>query len=315
MKLIDLTVPIGIGTPAWPTYEPLQMKYFKRLAPNGANGQILTHSNHVGTHLDGEIHFYTPGKDIAALKLDYLVGEGVVVDLSDVCGDYDVYTSKMVEERVEVREGDILVIHTGYHHHGWDQPTADEIAYMVKHPGPDREFALWAQRKKLRWIGVDCGSADHPMNTIIRDWMPRQARQADQHFRQKYGRPLAEYFDDTKYQLMHLEMFNHGIIHAECLGGDIDLLLNQRCTIGCFPWRLVDGESCISRIVAFVDDRCHDELMKVKAKCTLTKWGDIAGALAPELHGRRPVREAAAKARTARPASTTARAAKSKPRH
>ena len=62
MKLIDLTIPLGIGTPAWPTYEPLQVKYFKRLAPNGANGQVLTHSNHLGTHLDGEIHFYTPGQ-------------------------------------------------------------------------------------------------------------------------------------------------------------------------------------------------------------------------------------------------------------
>jgi kynurenine formamidase len=241
----------------------------------------------VGTHLDGEIHFHTPGKDMAQLQLDYLVNEGVIVDLSDACGDYDVYTSKMVEERVEVREGDILLIHTGYHHYGWDQPTADELAYMVKHPGPDREFAEWCKRKKLRWLGVDCGSADHPMNTIIRDWMPRQARQADQHFRKKYGRPLAEFYDDSKYQLMHIEMFSHGIIHAECLGGDIDLLLNQRCTIGCFPWRLVDGESCIARIVAFVDDKRHDELMKVKAKCKLTRFGDIAGALAPELHGRR----------------------------
>ena len=54
---------------------------------------------------------------------------------------------------------------------------------------------------------------------------------------------------------MHIEMFNHGIIHAECLGGDIDLLLNQRAVIGCFPWRFVDGESSISRIVAFVPER------------------------------------------------------------
>ena len=173
MKLIDLTIPLGIGTPPWPTYEPLQVQYFKRLAPNGANGQVVTHSNHVGTHLDGEIHFYTPGKDIASLELDFLMHEGAVVDLSDVCGDYDVYTTKMVEDRVEVKEGDILIIHTGYHHYGWDQPTADEIRYMVKHPGPDREFADWAKKKKLRWIGVDCGSADHPMNTIIREWMPR----------------------------------------------------------------------------------------------------------------------------------------------
>ena len=42
---------------------------------------------------------------------------------------------------MEVKEGDIVIIHTGFHHHGWDQPAADEIKYMVKHPGPDREFA------------------------------------------------------------------------------------------------------------------------------------------------------------------------------
>jgi len=274
MKLIDLTIPFGVGTPPWPTYIPLEIKYFKRLAPHGANGQVLTHSNHVGTHLDGEIHFYTPGKDIAELDLDFLVNDGVIVDLSDAVGDYQVYTSKMVEERVEVKEGDILVIHTGYHHFGWDQPTADEIRYMVKHPGPDREFADWAKKKKLRWIGVDCGSADHPMNTIIRDWMPRQAREADDLFQTKYGKPLAEFYDDSKYQLMHIEMFPHGIIHAECLGGDIDLLLNQRVKIGFFPWRFVDGEASIGRCVAFVEDDQYDDLMKKKKGMSVTKHGD-----------------------------------------
>lgn len=284
MRPIELSIPLGIGTPAWPTYEPLQMKYFKRLAPNGANGQLLTHSNHLGTHMDGEIHFYSPGKDMAALELDFLMHEGAIVDLSDAVGDYDVYTSKMVEERVEVKDGDILIIHTGYHHYGWDQPEADEIRYMVKHPGPDREFAEWARRKKLRWIGVDCGSADHPMNTIIRTWMPRQAKEADAHFRAKYGMPLDQFYDDGKYQLMHLELFNHGIIHAECMGGDIDLLLNQRAVIGAFPWRLVDGESCICRILAFVDDDRHAALMAKKAKAAKTKWNDVAGAPNAWLH-------------------------------
>ena len=137
MKFIDLTIPLGIGTPPWPTYEPLQVKYFKRLAPNGANGQVVTHSNHVGTHLDGEIHFYTPGKDIAGLDFDFLTGDAAIVDLSDCCGDYDVYTPEMIEDRVEVRERDILIIHTGYHHFGWDQPYGNEVRYMVMHPGPD----------------------------------------------------------------------------------------------------------------------------------------------------------------------------------
>jgi arylformamidase len=180
----------------------------------------------------------------------------------------------MVEDRVAVHEGDILIIHTGYHHFGWDMPNADEIRYMVMHPGPDREFAEWAKAKKLRWIGVDCGSADHPMNTIIRDWMPRQARQAEKVFKKKYGRSLAEYFDDSKYQLMHLEMFPFGIIHAECLGGDIDLILNRRVTVGFFPWRFVDGEASIGRCVAMVDDDEYEALMAKKAGLPKTKFGD-----------------------------------------
>lgn len=274
MKLLDLTIPLGIGTPPWPTYEPLQVKYFKRLAPNGANGQVLTHSNHLGTHLDGEIHFHTPGRDIAELPMDFLFHEAAVVDLSDVCGDYDVYTTKMITDRVEVKDGDILIIHTGYHHFGWDQPTANEIRYMVMHPGPDREFADFAKAKHLRWIGVDCGSADHPMNTIIRDWMPRQTRQAEKVFKKKFGKSIGEFYDDSKYQLMHLEMFPYGIIHAECIGGDLDLILNRRTQIGFFPWRFVDGEASIGRCVAAVDDDEYDDLMQKKAELPKTKFGD-----------------------------------------
>ncbi len=274
MKLIDLTIPLGIATPPWPTYEPLQVKYFKRLAPNGANGQLLTHSNHLGTHLDGEIHFYTAGKDIADLDMDYLVHDAAVVDLTDAVGDYQVYTSKMIEDRVEVKEGDILVIHTGYHHFGWDHPTADEIRYMVKHPGPGQEFADWAKKKKLRWIAVDCGSADHPMNTIIRTWMPRQTAQAQKVFKKMYNQSIEEYFDDEKYQLMHIDLFPESIIHAECFGGQIDLLLNRRVKVGFFPWRFVDGESSIGRAVAFVEDDEYEKLMAKAATMPKTKFGD-----------------------------------------
>jgi arylformamidase len=180
----------------------------------------------------------------------------------------------MIEERVAVRDGDILLIHTGYHHFGWDQPYAEDIRYMVQHPGPDRDFAVWAKEKKIKWIGVDCGSADHPMNTIIRDWMPRQAAEADQVFQQMYGATLTERFTPDKYQLMHIEMFPDHIIHAECVGGDIDMMANRRATIGFFPWRFVDGESSIGPCVAMVDDDEYKELMALKAEMPRTRFGD-----------------------------------------
>ena len=112
------------------------------------------------------------------------------------------------------------------------------------------------------------------MNTIIRQWMPRQAKEADAHFREKYGASLEERFDDSKYQLMHIEMFPDHIIHAECIGGELDLLLNRRVTVGFFPWRFVDGESCIGRCVAFVEDDEYDTLMKPKEAMGQTRFGD-----------------------------------------
>lgn len=255
IKIYDLTIPISQLTPPWPTYEPLQVKFFKRLAPNGANGQLLTHSNHVGTHLDGPLHFCTHGDDIASLPLqNFLVGPGVVVDVSDIVEDFGIYTSKDIEERADVREGDILIINTGYHRYGFDQPEADEVRYMVMHPGPTKEFAQWCQKKKIKWIGVDCGSADHPMNTKIRDWMPQYAKLADEYMRKKYNKTLDEIFPPEDYQIMHIALFPDNIIHAECLGGDIDKLLGKRVIVGCFPWKFQGGESCISRIVAFVEE-------------------------------------------------------------
>ena len=86
--------------------------------------------------------------------------------------------------------------------------------------------------------------------------------------------PLAEFFDDSKYQLMHLEMFPHGIVHAECIGGEIDLLLNRRVPIGFFPWRFVDGESCIGRCVAILEDQAYADVMKKKADWPKTRFGD-----------------------------------------
>ena len=53
---------------------------------------------------------------------------------------------------------------------------------------------------------------------------------------------------------MHIALFPSNLIHAECVAGDIDQLSGKRVTIGCFPWRFVGGESCISRIVAFAEE-------------------------------------------------------------
>ncbi|MFX0051407.1 MAG: cyclase family protein, partial [Candidatus Hermodarchaeota archaeon] len=243
-RTIDLTQSLSIHTPPWPSYMPLQIQYFKRIAGahmgQGANGQIIKTSNHVGTHIDGEIHFFAAGRTIGEMKLEEFCGAGVIVDISDSVGDYDLYSPELLQERADIRKGDILIIKTGFQRFSWNQPESDEVRYFVKHPGPNADFPQWAVDMEFKWIGVDCGSADHPMNTIIRDWHPKRFKEAEEKLKSTYNvKSWDDMFPLEKfYQIMHIDLFPKGVIHAENLWiPDDPLLKNNRIWIGCFPLR------------------------------------------------------------------------------
>lgn len=255
VKIHDLTQPLSIHTPPWPSYMPLQLQYFKRIAGahmgQGANGQIMTTSHHVGTHIDGEIHFHSSGRSIGNTPLDFWYGPGVVVDIADEVSDYGLYTPEMLMRKAEIKEGDILIINTGFHKYAWDQPESDEVRYFVNHPGPSPDFHTWALDMKIKWIGVDCGSADHPMNTIIRDWHPKRFKLAEAKMIAEYGKTWDELFPpETYYQVMHLKLFPKGLVHAENIGGDINKVNNKRVWIGLFPLKGIEMESAMCRVVA-----------------------------------------------------------------
>ena len=256
VRLYDLTQRLSVHTPPWPSYMPLSVQYFKRIAGahmgQGANGQIIQTSNHVGTHMDGEIHFHACGRSIGNVPMEEWVGPGVVVDLSGELDDYDLYSPEMLMRKADIRAGDILIINTGFHRYAWDQPECDELRYFCKHPGPGPDFHKWCEEMKFKWIGLDCGSADHPMNTIIRDWHPKLFAESDRKLFERTGQHWDEMFpQETYYQVMHIKLFPKKIVHAENVGGEIEALSNQRCWIGAFPLKGIELESSMCRIVAW----------------------------------------------------------------
>jgi kynurenine formamidase len=90
------------------------------------------------------------------------------------------------------------------------------------------------------------------MNTILRDWHPKEFVKAEAKLKADYGKTWEEMFPiDEYYQVMHLKMFPAGIVHAENIGGEINKLNNKRTWVGLFPWRAIELESCICRIVGF----------------------------------------------------------------
>ena len=260
MKLDDLSQPLNQDAPFWPFYPPFEVKYIKRKAEHGVNAQYIMTSNHMGTHLDAPRHFVTNGLTIDQLPLEWLYGDGVIVDLSHL-DELDIFTPKDIEDRVEVREGDILIIHTGWHKHAQFGTEPDEEKYIQRHPGPHFDLVPWLLEKKIKLWGVDMISTDHPMNLPIGRFLGRGGLEHWQRVRAqceaKFGADQIDaLFPNSAYQLTHNALFPHNCVHVENMGGEISApeLQNRRMKIGCFPWKFKGGEAAFCRAVAFLEE-------------------------------------------------------------
>lgn len=258
VRVIDLSQDWDTHTPGFATYDGPTIKWIKRVAFDKVGGQHIASTLHVGTHLDAPLHFVTNGQDIGSIPIEKLFGPAVIVDLEKMgIGDYQIYTPQHFEDwerktGITIERGDIVFVHTGYHKYypsNWAAETQpDETRYFIKHPGPTREFADWVLDRGISWLGIDAGSMDHPMNTVIRTLRPDLAAEAEA----VLGKPLTEIFPTKDYQVMHYHLFPHLVFHAENVGGAIDEVLDQRVWIGCYPWRFKGGEAAFCRIVAYV---------------------------------------------------------------
>ena len=174
MKIVDLSHVMNVHTPGWVGYAGNKMYYAQNLQTQMIVAQRIDTALHVGTHFDGAMHATdNRNGDMAHLPLDYLVNRGVVVDISKHMQDWAVITPEMIESSgADIREGDILILHTGWHNHYEGQPQQDLVKYFCYHPGPNLDTLHWMLKKKIKWWGMDTGSCDHAMNTSIRRMRP-----------------------------------------------------------------------------------------------------------------------------------------------
>ena len=151
MKIIDMSHVMNVHTPGWVGYAGNKMYYAQNLQTQMIVAQRIDTALHVGTHFDGAMHATDNRKgDMASLRLDYLVNRGVVVDISRKMSDWAVITPEIIESAgADIREGDILILHTGWHRHYEGRPQQDLVKYFCYHPGPNLDTLQWMFRKKI----------------------------------------------------------------------------------------------------------------------------------------------------------------------
>lgn len=81
-KLLDVSVPLAQGLPAYPGNPEFELRALKRIADGGSsNVSALALGTHTGTHVDAPKHFIDDGLTVDALPLDLLIGRTRVVEI------------------------------------------------------------------------------------------------------------------------------------------------------------------------------------------------------------------------------------------
>jgi len=176
---IDLTYPFDQNTIYWPTdtqgfrldtvsYGITEQDYFY-------SAFAYCSAEHGGTHLDAPVHFSEGKKSVEQLDLNQLIGEAVVLDVSDKAlqnPDYQVTIDDLMEwEKLygQLPESSMLLLRTG---HGKYWPSRDQYlgtsltgpdAVADLHfPGLSPEAASWlTTERNIKAIGLDTPSIDY----------------------------------------------------------------------------------------------------------------------------------------------------------
>lgn len=254
MKLIDLTQTWSVQTPTWPYFPSNSVRNFHSHHRDGVYSTIIETNMHSGTHVDAPQHNNPTGWYMHQVPLESLFGPTVIVDVSHMVDDYTILTKEMFQEAEKkappIQKGDSVIVYYNWHRFNWEGKNADEVRYFCKCPGPSLDLTDYLISKDIRWVGSDAPSFEHPFWTAIREYRPDLVREMET----KFGKSIEEMLPSKYFLQAHRRMLDKNMMHVDNIGGDIDKVVNQRLTVGAFPWKFHRGDASICRLVAFVED-------------------------------------------------------------
>ncbi|MCF1422884.1 cyclase family protein [Mangrovimonas futianensis] len=184
-KIVDLTHDFSRETIYWVTAKEFELDTV--FAGQTDNGYYYTANNfttaeHGGTHIDAPIHFAKGKQTVDQIPLENLMGPAIKIDVSDQAfnnPDYlvsiDDFKSWEAQENMQIPDGSIIVIYTGYESYypdkkkylGTDQRGEDAVK-QLHFPGLSPEAATWlVTERHIKAIGLDTASIDYGQSTTF----------------------------------------------------------------------------------------------------------------------------------------------------
>lgn len=177
-RWVDLSYTYDESTLYWPTADGFKLDtVFEGQTEGGYyySAFNITSAEHGGTHLDAPIHFAEGRKAVDALDVNDLIGDAIVIDVSEnALQDKDYLVSVADFEQWEMEygqmaDGVIVLLRTGYGRY-WPNreqymgtaEVGDAAVAKLHFPGLDPEAAQWlVDNRKIKAIGLDTPSIDY----------------------------------------------------------------------------------------------------------------------------------------------------------
>jgi arylformamidase len=157
VRVVDLSHTMRAGHWRWGT----------RLTQRSAHGQpgavfqssALESSLHAYTHVDAPVHFLPGGAGLEDMAIDAWIGEGIVVDLSDLAVETTGVKAEHLEQRAtHMREKDVVLLRTD-----WDlRADVETREFWTQGPFTWRDAAEWLAARNPKAVGYDY-AADEPL--------------------------------------------------------------------------------------------------------------------------------------------------------
>ena len=246
LQLVELSHEWDQRAPSYPGQADIKMTRGVKHSQHGVLAWRTITSMHTGTHMNAPLHLIQKGADLADISPERFFGNGAVLDVPK--GNWEVITAADLQAaKPEVKEGDIVMIVTGWHH-----KYSDGLEYYGEAPGLSKDAAEWLVSKKAKMVGIDTPHIDHPLATSMAPHRggPQMKRLVDSY---KKSTGLDWKAEHPEWNIAHRTLLGAGIPTIEQIGGDVDEVKGKRMTLAATPWKFQHGDACQVRVVAMFD--------------------------------------------------------------
>jgi arylformamidase len=157
-RIVDLTMPVA---------DHFRWAVDRRLKGDLARGdpfQItwIGWTVHGFTHIDAPRHMVPGGPTTSDIRLEQVVGEATVIDLTAIAPDTPVTVAMLEQAGAHIRKEDIILLKTG-----WDRvESAQTPEFWTRAPYMTREGCEWLLARGIRAIGFDFPQ-DYPIRGLL----------------------------------------------------------------------------------------------------------------------------------------------------